>query len=138
MDKVYISTRKKNSIRSSEKHSDGLWLSLLHKEDFHKLVRVVAAYGDPQYAATLSGIAFSKDNLHWLKVLNRRVQVKWVRGYLAVVFKGQNPPFGFTHAGMAHEKLKEMTGAYISVRANGFGCRLKKHILHLKESRKAP
>ena len=89
----------------------------ISKEDFHELVKVVAAYATPETAATLSSIDFAKDNQHWAKALNRKVQVKWVRGYIAIVFKGQNPAFGFTHAGMAHEKLKGMTGG-VHIRKN--------------------
>lgn len=84
--------------------------SLLNREDFDELVKVVSALSDPDDAAVLNGLGFTKDNRHWDIALTRKIQIRWVRGYLAIVFKGQNPPFNFTHAGLAHEKLKGMSG----------------------------
>lgn len=83
----------------------------LNKEDFEELIKVIASHGSPGDAAILNGVGFTKDNLHWRKALNTRIQVKWVRGYLAIIFKGTtNPPFNFTIAGLAHEKFKGMSG----------------------------
>lgn len=88
----------------------------LNKEDFDELVKVVASHGSPGDAALLNGVGFTKDNFHWRKALNTRIQVKWVRGFLAIVFKGTNPPFNFTYAGLAHEKFKGMSGGKHIVR----------------------
>ncbi len=83
----------------------------LNREDFLELVSVVAALGDPEGAALLGGVGFTKDNLHWKKALTRKIQVKWTKkGFLAIVFKGYKPPFNFSYAGLAHDKLKGMSG----------------------------
>lgn len=85
--------------------------TMLNPKDFNELVKnIINTPTTPESAATLNGIAFIKDNRHWKDALNRKVKIKWVRGYLAIVFKGPNPPVNFTHAGLAHDKLKGMSG----------------------------
>lgn len=92
--------------------------TMLNPKDFNELVKnIINTLTTPESAATLNGIAFIKDNRHWKDALNRKVKIKWVRGYLAIVFKGHNPPFDFTHAGLAHDKLKGMSGG-VHVRKN--------------------
>lgn len=83
----------------------------LNPQDFNELVKnIINTLTTPESAGALNGAAFIKDNYHWKDALKRKVQIKWVRGYLAIVFKGHNPPFNFTHAGLAHDKLKGMSG----------------------------
>lgn len=85
--------------------------TMINSQDFNELVKnIINTLTTPEGAGALNGAAFIKDNYHWKDALKRKVQIKWVRGYLAIVFKGPNPPVNFTHAGLAHDKLKGMSG----------------------------
>lgn len=46
------------------------------------------------------------------------IQIKWIRGYVAISFKGTPAPFNFSYAGLAHEKTKGMAGG-IHIRKPG-------------------
>ncbi|HHX2509056.1 TPA: hypothetical protein ACU8BE_002215 [Neisseria subflava] len=90
----------------------------LNEEDFDELVRVVASFGTPEYASVLNGAGFVITNFHWKQALDRMIQIKWIRGYVAISFKGTPAPFNFTYAGLAHEKTKGMAGG-IHIRKPG-------------------
>lgn len=83
---------------------------VISEENFYELVKIIAQYGTPEDAAVLSGISYTKENAHWRKVLKRKVQIKWVKNNMVIVFKGYSPPLGFTYAGFGHKNLKSLTG----------------------------
>ena len=92
----------------------------LNEEDFDELVRVVASYGTPEYASVLNGAGFVITNFHWKQALAHKIQIKWIRGFVGISFKGTPPPapFDFFYAGLAHEKMKGMAGG-IHIRKPG-------------------
>ncbi|OSI14211.1 hypothetical protein [Neisseria dumasiana] len=104
-----------NALRNGQEMKVSELKDKLNQQDFEELVRVVGAYAWENKDLILSTTEFTKDNIHWAKALNKKVQVKWVRGYLAIVFKGYKPPFGFTYASLKHDKVKGLTGG-VSVR----------------------
>lgn len=89
--------------------------SLLSSEDYEELRRIVEIYlfseeYESKKATILEGLQYGSENKHLLAILNKNVEVKWVAGgYLAIVFKGYNPPF-FRYASLKHAKLSGITG----------------------------
>ncbi|KMK51787.1 hypothetical protein RO21_04435 [[Actinobacillus] muris] len=106
----------RNAIQKAEKPKTLKVAELeeyLSEKDFNELISYVAMYNNQysdEWVVGSTTASYMIENKHWLNALNRTVEVKWIKGYLAIVFKGYNPPFGFTHAGLAHIKLKGITG----------------------------
>ncbi|UOO76435.1 hypothetical protein LVJ85_10485 [Neisseria sp. Dent CA1/247] len=103
---------------------------IISQQDFNDLIKAIAAYSEPKYAAIFSGVGYLQDNLEMRNILNRKVQVKRIRGFWTIVFKGYNPPFGFTYAGFDKNQLKPLTGGiYIGKKINRVWLSFKNNVL---------
>ncbi|POY45319.1 hypothetical protein C3007_00935 [Avibacterium gallinarum] len=83
---------------------------ILEDKEYKELIEILQYYSNDDMTLVKDTIDYTLENKHWIKAINHKVEVKWINGYLAIVFKGKTPAFGFRYAGLAHEKLKGITG----------------------------